>query len=115
MEMGADTTLISSNICVKLGRYILDGAAQTLEAYDGHKLYFKGTTFCILPWNGRIKAIPGSSASNQTRNSESLDATSYQPRTRYVGFPEGNKAQVKLKLEVQPHSRKACKIPLPIQ
>ena len=55
VDTGADTTVLLCRFCIweKLERPTLDGTARTLEANDGHKLYFKRTAFCDLTWNAR--------------------------------------------------------------
>ena len=42
VNTGANRIMILSSIWEKLGRPNIDGAARTVQAYDGLKLYFKG-------------------------------------------------------------------------
>ena len=45
-DTGADITIILLSTRLKLGKLTRDGIARTVEAYDGQKLYFKGTAIC---------------------------------------------------------------------
>ena len=62
LDTGADRTLISSSNCENSGRPNLDETARTLEAYVGHKIYLKGTSFCYMEWSNLLEATPGSCA-----------------------------------------------------
>ena len=57
MDIGADTRVISSSIWEKLGRPTLGGTARTLKSCVGHKLFFIGTAFSDLIWNGREESF----------------------------------------------------------
>ena len=80
VETVADTTVISLKFCVKLGRSTLDGAARTLEAYDGTNSNSKEQH--SVTWHGRIETLQSYPRQfcYQTRISESLGATSYSIR-----------------------------------
>ena len=56
VDIGADSTMISSKIWTELGKSQLDGKIRHLETYDDHQLALHGSPTCDLEWNGsRLK------------------------------------------------------------
>ena len=121
VDIGADSTVISSLTWTELGKPQLNRKFRRLKAYDGHQLTLLGSLTCDVEWNGskyrqQQLAIVQSDKKfglfgRDILPQEGINAVSDERLPAVKGY----KAHVKLIPGSQPMFCKARKIPLPLQ
>ncbi|XP_075258439.1 uncharacterized protein LOC142350474 [Convolutriloba macropyga] len=121
VDIGADSTAISSLIWTELGKPQLNGKVRRLKAYDGHQLTLLGSLTCDVEWNG-CKYRQQQLAVMQSDKKFGLLGRDILPQEGINGVSDerlpavkGHKTHVKLIPGSQPMLCKARKIPLPFQ
>ena len=121
VDIGADSTVISSKIWTELGKSQLDGKIRHLETYDDHQLALHGSPTCDPEWNGsRLKQKQ--LAVVQSNKEFELLGRDFLPKhgvnnitTEHLSAVKDYKAHVKLIPVSKPMFCKVRKIPVPLQ